>query len=136
MSIADCILIKLPEIKDSRGNLSFIESNKNIPFEIKRIYYIYEVPVNQERAAHAHKELNQIIFCLSGSLEIVLDDGSNKKTIILDSPSEGLFMSSKIWRDIKFCKKSSLCMVVADQYYDENDYIREYELFKNFLQIN
>ena len=120
-------------MKDPRGNLSFIESNKHIPFEIKRVYYIYNVPKNEKRASHAHKELNQLAVCLYGSIEIELDDGFNKKIFVLEDPSKGLLITRGVWRSILYKEKNSICMCMADRFYKEDDYIRDYKKFKEFI---
>lgn len=136
MTINNCKTISLPLRQDPRGNLCFVESNRNIPFEIKRVYYIYNVPKHERRASHAHKELSQLAICLSGSLEIILDDGFNKKTFLLSDPSEGLLILPGIWRDIHFVEKSTICMCLADRLYSETDYIREYKEFKKYISEN
>ena len=133
MNINSCKIIPLPVMQDPRGDLSFIESNKHIPFLVKRVYYIYNVPKNERRASHAHKELSQLAICLSGSLEIILDDGFNKKNFILNDPSKGLLILPGIWRDIHFLEKSTICMCLADRYYTEVDYIRDYKEFQKFI---
>ncbi|KYZ76427.1 hypothetical protein AXX12_08310 [Anaerosporomusa subterranea] len=129
MSIQDCSIIKLPKIVDSRGNLSFIEGGRHIPFAIKRIYYLYDIPSAGTRGEHAHKELCQLIIAISGSFDILIDDGSNRKTLTLNEPNEGLFITNMIWREITNFSKDAVCMVLASEYYDENDYFRTYEDF-------
>ena len=133
MSIADCILINVPIKNDVRGNLSFIESHNHIPFEIKRVYYLYDVPKNQSRAGHAHKALNQLLFCLNGEVQILIDDGKNKRIINLNKPYQGLLLLPGIWREIKFIEEKSICLCLADRVYEESDYFRKYEDFKKFV---
>ena len=136
LPVSDCKIINLPLIEDIRGNLTFIESNKHIDFEIKRVYYLYSVPKNQSRAGHAHKKLNQIIICLTGSVEILIDDGDRKKIIMLSDPAKGLLLKPKVWREIKFIEEKSICLCLADQFYEESDYLRKYDDFKNFVIKN
>ena len=132
MNINNCKIISLPVRKDPRGDLSFIESYQHVPFQINRVYYIYNVPENERRASHAHKDLSQLAICLSGSLEIILDDGYNKKSFILNDPSKGLLILPGIWRDIHFIEEYSICMCLADSYYSEDDYIRNYKEFQKY----
>ena len=133
MSIADCILINVPIKNDVRGNLSFIESNNHVPFEIKRVYYLYDVPKNESRAGHAHKALNQLLICLNGEVQILIDDGKNKRIINLNKPYQGLLLLPGIWREIKFIEEKSICLCLADRVYEESDYFRKYEDFKKFV---
>lgn len=130
--------IKLP-VLDSRknGKLSFMESNKDIPFEIKRIYYIYSIEnLKIIRGYHAHKTLRQVIFCLHGSFVLELDDGYEKKEIFLDAPNKGVLIDSNIWRNMKCFSKNVVIMVVASDYYDEKDYIRSYDKFMEHVKNN
>ena len=131
-SINDVREIIIPKIvsPENMGSLSFIEQDI-IPFSIKRVYYLYDVPINGERGGHAHKNLSQVLFALNGSFEIIIDDGTNKKTILLNSPNIGLFIPSGIWREMKKFTKNSICMVVASDIYKESDYYRNYNDFLN-----
>jgi len=131
-SINDVREITIPKIvsPENMGSLSFIEKDI-IPFSIKRVYYLYDVPINGERGGHAHKNLSQVLFALNGSFEIIIDDGNNKKTIFLNSPNIGLFIPSGIWREMKKFTKNSICMVVASDIYKESDYYRNYNDFIN-----
>jgi|TARA_B100001142_G_C14284447_1_gene636269 hypothetical protein len=131
-SINDVREITIPKIvsPENMGSLSFIEKDI-IPFSIKRVYYLYDVPINGERGGHAHKNLSQVLFALNGSFEIIIDDGNNKKTIFLNSPNIGLFIPSGIWREMKKFSKNSICMVVASDIYKESDYYRNYKDFIN-----
>ena len=129
MSIDTCKIIQIPRISDRRGNLSFIEENKHIPFEIKRIYYLYDVPGDSVRAGHAHKNLHQFMIAISGSFDITLDDGVNKKTINLRRPYEGLYIPPMMWRDLDNFSSGSVCLVLASDYFDESDYYRNYNEF-------
>ncbi len=129
MSIDACKIIKITKISDRRGNLSFIEGKKHIPFEIKRIYYIYDIPGDSARAGHAHKNLHQLMIAISGSFDITLDDGVNKKTICLRKPYEGLYIPPMTWRDLTNFSSGSVCLVLASDYFDESDYYRDYHEF-------
>ncbi len=129
MRIEDCQLIELPKIVDERGNLSFIEGKQHIPFDIKRVFYIYDVPTASSRGAHAHKELHQFIICLSGGLDVSLDDGKTKKNIRLNRPWQGLHIPPMIWASEGNFDPNSLYLVLASLPYDENDYYRSYDEF-------
>ncbi|SDC79824.1 sugar 3,4-ketoisomerase [Geotoga petraea] len=118
----------------SKGFLSFFESNKDIPFEIKRIYYIYNVPVNTKRGMHAHKELNQVLWCPYGEIEVILDNGKEKKSYLLDSPEKALLVGKGIWHDMYWKKENSVLCVAASEYYNEEDYIRDYEDFLRYVK--
>lgn len=132
MNLSKCKIIDLPKITDSRGNLTFVEGNKHIPFEIKRVYYLYDVPGGEERGGHAHKRLQQFIVAVSGSFDIILDDGYGKKRFHLNRSYYGVYVPFMIWREMNNFSSGSVCLVLASEYYDEEDYIREY---KEFLQI-
>lgn len=129
--IQSCSLIELPHIQDGRGSLSFVESNTHIPFDIARIYYLYGVPDNKVRGAHAHKQLQQLIVPISGSFDIELDDGTSKKTFHLDRPDQGLYICPMIWRDLSNFSNDAICLVLASEKYDESDYIRDYKDFRD-----
>ena len=127
--IEQCKLIDLPVITDPRGNLTFIECNRHIPFEIKRVYYLYDVPGGASRAGHGHKKLHQLVIAMSGSFDIVIDDGFQKKRFHLNRSYQGLYLCPMMWRDIDNFSGGSVCMVLASDYYDEGDYYREYPEF-------
>jgi len=129
MSINKCKIIEFPIIHDSRGNLTFIENSRHIPFDIKRIYYLYDVPGGAERAGHAHKNLQQIIIAMAGSFDILLDDGYEKKKFHLNRSYYGLYIPPMIWRTIDNFSSGSVCLVLASDFYDENDYYRNYDDF-------
>lgn len=116
------------------GYLSFFELNKDIPFEIKRIYYTYHVPIGTKRGMHAHKELQQVLWCPYGEIEVILDDGKEKKSYILDSPEKALLVLKGYWRDMYWIKEESVLCVAASDYYNENDYIREYDEFLKYVK--
>lgn len=129
ITVDDCKLLKLTKVGDSRGNLTFIESGIDVKFEIKRIYYIYDVPSGQCRGAHAHKNLKQLMIAISGSFDIIVDDGKNKKAITLNNPAVGLYLPTMIWREMNNFLTGSVCLVCASDHYDEKDYIRNYNEF-------
>ena len=129
MSIELCYIFDLPKISDPRGNLTFIEGKRHIPFEIKRVYYLYDVPGGAERAGHAHKELQQLFIAISGSFEVLLDDGYTKKRHHMNRSYYGLYVGPMIWREIDNFSSGSVCMVLASTFYDESDYYRDYETF-------
>ena len=129
-----CVLT-FPKIPDTRGNLTFVESGRHLPFDFKRIFYIYDIPGNSSRAGHAHKTLQQIIIALSGCFDVELDDGIQKKTFHLDSPCQGLFIPPMIWRYLHHFSAGSVCMVLASEYYSEADYYRDYEDFIAAVKI-
>ncbi len=121
--------IELPKIADPRGNLSFIESNKHVPFDIKRVYYLYDVPGGAARGGHAHRNLTQVAIALSGSFDFILDNGLEKERYTLNSPYKGLLITNNTWREMENFSSGSVCLVLASNYYDEADYIRNYDDF-------
>lgn len=134
MNVRGCKMLDLPKISDPRGNLTFIEYPQHIPFEIKRVYYLYDVPGGAERGGHAHKELQQLIIAMSGSFDIVLDDGVNKERVHLNRPYFGLLVNTMVWRELDNFSSGSVCMVLASIPYDESDYYRDYEEFTQALK--
>lgn len=129
MTVDDCKIIELPKISDPRGNLTFIEGESHVPFEIKRVYYLYDVPGGAERGGHAHKALHQLIIAMSGSFDVLLDDGKAKKRIHLNRSYYGLYVCPMMWRELDNFSSGSVCMVLASNLYDESDYFRKYESF-------
>lgn len=127
-TVFDCKLLELPKISDSRGNLSFVEEGI-CPFEFKRVYYLYDIPAESIRGGHAHKALKQLIVPLSGSFKVLIDDGQNKKKINLYRPYQGLLICPMIWRELTQFSSGAICLVLASEKYDENDYFRIYEDF-------
>jgi dTDP-4-dehydrorhamnose 3,5-epimerase-like enzyme len=123
-------LINLNGIGDGRGVLVSLEAFKNVPFEIKRVYYLTQLKPNCPRGFHAHKNLEQLLICLNGSCDLILDDGTERKTVHLNDSTKGLLIESMIWREMQNFSTDCVIMVLAGQYYDENDYIRDYETFK------
>ena len=134
MSLSGCEIIELPKINDPRGNLTFVENQTHIPFNIKRVYYTYDVPGGAERGGHAHKELKQLIIAMSGSFDITLDDGFEKQKFHLNRSYFGLYVCSMIWREIDNFSSGSVCMVLASEFFDEADYYREYQDFLNAVR--
>jgi mannose-6-phosphate isomerase-like protein (cupin superfamily) len=124
-------IISLPRIEDRRGNLSVIEGDI-LPFEMKRVYYLYDVPGGAERGGHAHKNLRQFLIALSGSFEVVLNDGSNEEIVTLNIPNKGLLIPTGIWRELRNFSSGSVCLVIASEVYAEEDYIREYDEFLTY----
>lgn len=122
-----CRIVSLPKISDPRGNLTFIESENHIPFDIQRVYYLYDVPGGAERGGHAHKGLSQLIIAMSGSFDVVLDDGFEKKRYHLNRSYSGLYVCPMIWRELDNFSSGSVCMVLASNRYDESDYYRNYD---------
>ncbi len=127
--LAECKVIEMPHINDARGNLSFIEAKRHIPFSIMRVYYLYEVPGGAKRGGHAHKALHQLIIAISGSFDIHLDDGFTKKTIHMNCSFRALYVCPMIWREIDNFSAGAVCLVLASDYYDEQDYYRDYNSF-------
>lgn len=124
-----CRLVELPKISDPRGNLTFIESQRHIPFGIERVYYLYDVPQGSERGGHAHRALHQLLIAVTGSFDVHLDDGRQKKTVHLNRSFQGLYVCPMIWREIDNFSSGAVCMVLASAYYDEADYYRNYSEF-------
>ncbi len=131
-SIFNCCIIELNKIHNRSGNLTAIEGNMNIPFNVKRLYYLYDVPGGAERGGHAHKELQQLIVAASGCFDVVLDDGKNRKVVELNRPYYGLYVVTGIWRELINFSSGSICLVLASSKYDETDYIRDYNDFVKY----
>jgi dTDP-4-dehydrorhamnose 3,5-epimerase-like enzyme len=127
-TIQDCKILSIPKIEDPRGNLSVIENNV-IPFEIKRVYYLYDVPSGAERGGHSHKEQQEFLVALSGSFDVILNDGNLQKTVTLNKPFEGLLITNEIWRELKNFSSGAVCLVIASDVFSEEDYIRELDDF-------
>lgn len=127
-TLLNCQLLNIPKIEDPRGNLSVLE-NKVIPFEIKRVYYLYDIPSGAERGGHSHIEQQEFLIALSGSFDVILNDGQNINKITLNKPFEGLLIPNGIWRELKNFSSGAVCLVIASDVFSEEDYIREYEDF-------
>lgn len=136
MPLSDCKMIQLPMVHDRRGNLSFIEGGRHVPFAIERVYYLYDVPGGAERGGHAHKGLQQLIIAMSGSFDVVLDDGLEKMRFHLNRSYQGLYVCPMIWRELDNFSSGSVCMVLASNHYDEADYYRDYTDFLSALSRN
>jgi hypothetical protein len=133
-SVFDCSVIELPKIQHERaGNITPIENNIEVPFEIKRIFYIYDIPGGEDRGAHAHKECHQFLIAASGSFEIELDDGKIKRTVVLNRPYFGLHIPPGIWAAEKGFSSGAICLVLASEKYDNNEYIRNYNEFIHYI---
>lgn len=127
-SIEDIHLIEIPKVHDERGSLAVIEKEV-LPFAIKRVYYLYDVPSDSYRGGHAHKEQKSVIIALSGSFEVIVDDGTSRQRIMLNKPTQGLFIPTHIWREIDNFSSGSVCLVLASTTYDEQEYVRDYDAF-------
>ncbi|SOZ98483.1 TDP-4-oxo-6-deoxy-alpha-D-glucose-3, 4-oxoisomerase [Cupriavidus taiwanensis] len=129
-SLDDVIsIVDLPRISDPRGNLTFIEGERHIPFNVERVYYLYDVPSGEMRAGHAHHRLQQLLIAVSGSFDLVLDNGFERRTITCNRPSQGVLMRSMVWRELNNFSAGSVCLVLASMPYEESDYIRDYDQF-------
>jgi len=127
-------LIDLPKITDHRGNLTFIEGNRHVPFSIERVYYLYDVPAGALRGGHAHKKLQQFIIAASGSFTVVVDDGRKRRKFFLNRPHYGLFIPHMVWRELENFSSGSICVVLASEVYEESDYFRSYKRFLKALK--
>jgi dTDP-4-dehydrorhamnose 3,5-epimerase-like enzyme len=133
MKLDEAKLINFPQVVEARGNLSFIEANKHIPFPIKRVYYLYDVPSGATRGGHAHKNLCELIIALSGSFDVLLNDGVEKKVFFLNRPHYGLFIPPGLWREIENFSSNSVALALASDFYNEKDYVRDYEIFRKMV---
>jgi dTDP-4-dehydrorhamnose 3,5-epimerase-like enzyme len=133
MGMNKCKFIDLPKISDPRGNLSVIEGGNNIPFQIKRVYYLYDVPGGSSRAGHGHKALQQLIIAMSGSFDIIVDDGSQRKKFHLNRSYYGLYIPEGMWREVENFSSGGVCLVLASTLYDPTDYYYDYQEFKRFV---
>lgn len=134
-SVYNCELIHLNKIGDRNGNITAINNGKEIPFEVKRVFYLYDIPGGESRGAHAHVECHQFLVAASGSFEVLLDDGITKRQILLNRPDLGLHIPPGIWASEVNFSSGSICLVLASQEYNESDYIRDYVVFKNFIRV-
>lgn len=128
-TVHDCNLIELPRVTDPRGNLTFIEAEQHAPFAIRRVYYLYDVPGGQTRGGHAHRRLRQLIVAMSGSFDVVLDDGEERRTVSLNRSYYGLYLPTMIWRELVNFSSGSVCTVLASEHFEEADYFRDYDEF-------
>ncbi len=134
MPLADCKIVNLPKIAEPRGNLTFVEGERHVPFEIRRVYYLYDVPGGADRGGHAHKGLRQLIVSMSGSFDVILDDGREKQRFHLNRSYYGLYVCPMIWRELDNFSSGSVCLVLASNRYDESDYYRDYQEFLKALR--
>ncbi len=126
-------IIDFPKVKEPRGNLAIIE-NGTIPFDIKRVYYLYDVPSDAYRGGHAHKNLKQLLIAVSGSFDVVLKNGTETKVVTLNKPDKGLLIENNTWRELENFSSGAICLVVASEVFNENDYIRDFEEYKEYLR--
>lgn len=131
-SIYNCSIVQLPKIHNRAGNITALENKTTIPFEVKRVYYLYDIPGGENRGGHAHKELQQFLIAASGSFDVMLDDGTNKKIVHLDRPYVGLHIVPGIWRELLNFSSGAVCLVLASHKYDEKDYLRTNESFLEY----
>lgn len=135
--MSDCVLIELDRHhSDRKGNLTVVENGVTLPFDVKRVYYLYDVPGGESRGSHAHKELEQLIIAASGSFTVTLDDGSNKRSFFLNRPYQGLYVKPGMWRDLGDFSSGAVALVLASEVYEAGDYIRDYEEFLEFRGCN
>ena len=135
-SVYDCTIIELDQHhSDRKGNISVVQNGVTVPFDVKRVYYLYDVPGGESRGAHAHKDLSQLIVAASGSFRVILDDGRSKRTFFLNRPYQGLYLKPGIWRDLNDFSSGAVCMVLASEKYDPEDYIRDYDEFLKFREL-
>lgn len=135
-TVFDCTKLQLPRLYNPSGNITAINNKQEIPFEVKRVYYLYDVPGGEARGGHGHKELEQLIVAASGSFDIILDDGKVKRTFHLSRPYIGLYMPAGLWRELDNFSSGSICLVLASQAYDESDYIRDYTEFLKYKKYD
>ena len=133
--LSKCKIIELPKITDTKGNLTFIEGNVHLPFAIKRVYYTYDVPGGETRGGHAHKNLQQLIIAMSGSFDVILDDGYGEKKFHLSRAYYGLYIPPMTWRVLENFSSGSVCLVLVSELYDKEDYIRDYETFQKTVRL-
>ncbi len=134
-SIYDCSIIHFPKINNRAGNITAIQNNIEIPFDVSRVYYLYDVPGGETRGAHAHKQLEQVIIAASGSFDVTIDDGKNKKTVQLNRPNFGLHIKPYMWRDLSNFSSGAICLVLASRLYEAEDYLRDYDEFLKLTNI-
>ena len=136
-NVFDCTMVELDKHhSDRKGNLTVVENGKTLPFDVKRVYYLYDVPGGENRGSNAHRDLSQLIIAASGSFRVTLDDGTCKRSFFLNRPYQGLYVKPGIWRDLEDFSSGAVCMVLASEEYDSNDYIRSYEDFIKYRNEN
>jgi hypothetical protein len=134
-SVYDCVVVLLNKNHNRAGNITIVEGQKNVPFDVKRIYYLYDIPGGHDRGGHAHKELRQLIIAASGSFNVIIDDGMNKKIVSLNRPDYGLLVVPGIWRELVEFSSGAVCLVLASQKYDESDYLRKHDDFLEYVLV-
>ncbi|HEX2999447.1 MAG TPA: FdtA/QdtA family cupin domain-containing protein [Armatimonadota bacterium] len=134
MTVRECKLIQLPKIADPRGNLSVIEGGRQIPFDIKRVFYLYDVPGGETRAGHANKNLQQLLIAMSGSFDVVIDDGMERKTFTLNRSYFGLYIPGMLWRELENFSSGAVCVVLCSDFYDAADYYRDYDEYVQVMK--
>lgn len=132
-SVYECCVVHLPKIHNEAGSITALENQKNIPFDVKRVYYLYDVPGGAERGGHGHRKLQQFIIALSGSFDVLINDGNNKKVVHLDRPYIGLHVVAGIWRELINFSSGAICLVLASEKYTEEDYLRDFESYLKFI---
>jgi hypothetical protein len=132
--IDDCRIIELPKITNRQGNITFVEGNSHIPFDISRVYYLFDVPGGAARGGHAHKDLQQLIISVMGAFDVILDDGNNKKIVRMDRAYYGLYVPFMIWRELDNFSSGAICLVLASLPFDETDYYRDYDEYLRALK--
>jgi dTDP-4-dehydrorhamnose 3,5-epimerase-like enzyme len=135
MSLQQAKILELPKVLDNRGNLSFFQNNDQIPFEIKRVYWIYDVPGGEHRGGHAYKELQEVIVALSGSFDVVLNDGREEKKFTLNRSYYGLYIPKLIWRHLDNFSTNALAFIVTDSFYNKDQYIRDFSTYKQIINV-
>jgi len=135
-AVADCRIVDLPKIIDPRGNLTFVETKRHLPFPIRRTYWVYDVPGGEKRGGHAYLELEEFVIALSGAFDFIVDDGSSRKAFRLDRSYFGLYVPHLLWRSIENFSTNSVCLILASQRYREEDYLRDYQVFKDVRRAN
>ena len=134
MSLKKCRVIEFPKIHDRKGNLTFVEGRRHVPFPIKRVYYLYDVPGGAERGGHAHKKLNEVLIAMSGSFDVILDDGTEKRRFHLNRSYQGLYIPPMVWRELDNFSSGAVCLALASELYTESDYYRQFARFKRALK--
>ncbi len=129
-TVDDCRVMPLPRHERPNGNITVVENNKELPFDVRRVYYLYDVPAGEERGGHAHRKLYQFLVAASGSFDVLIDDGTQRRTVFLNRPDKGLLIVPGIWRELNNFSSGAVCLVLASEFYDESDYIREYDNFR------